>query len=71
MMCNNYLFLRQIEAYESLNREFIYLYICGGNAAETYLAKPIFDHKEYKTKITTNYYPLSNHGSYRESIIGY
>ena len=70
-MCDNYRFARQIEAYESLNGEFIYLYIYGGNAAGTYFAKLIFDHKEYKTKIASDYYPLSIHGSFRESFIGF
>lgn len=71
MMCDNYRFVRQIEAYESLNGEFIYLYVYGGNAAGTYFAKLIFDHKEYKTKIASDYYPLSIHGSFRESFIGF
>lgn len=71
VMCNNYGFARQIEAYESLNGEFIYLYIYGGNAAGTYFAKLIFDHKQYKTKIASDYYPLSIHDSFRENFIGF
>ncbi len=71
IMCDNYRFARQIEAYESLNGEFIYLYVYGGNAAGTYFAKLIFDQKEYKTKIASDYYPLSIHGSFRENFIGF
>lgn len=71
MMCDNDLFVRQIEAYESLSGEFIYLYIYGGNAAGTYFAKLIFDQKEYKTKIASDYYPLSIHSSFRENFIGF
>ncbi len=71
IMCDNFRFVRQVEAYESLNGEFIYLYIYGGNAAGTYFSKLIFDHKEYKTKIVSDYYPLSIHGSFRENFIGF
>tara|TARA_B100000683_G_C12442622_1_gene536783 strand:+ start:60 stop:797 length:738 start_codon:yes stop_codon:yes gene_type:complete len=71
IMCDNYRFARQIEAYESLDGEFIYLYIYGGNAAGTYFSKLIFDHKEYKTKIASDYYPLSIHSSFRQTFIGF
>jgi hypothetical protein len=71
LMCDNYGFHRQIEAYESLNGQYLYLYIYGGNAAGTYFAKLIFDHKEYKSKIASDYYPLSIHGSFRENFIGF
>jgi hypothetical protein len=71
VVCDNYGFVRQIEAFESLNGEFIYLYIYGGNAAGTYFTKLIFDHKEYRTKIASDYYPLSIHSSFRKSFIGF
>jgi hypothetical protein len=71
LMCDNYGFDRQIEAYESLNGQYIYLYVYGGYAAGTYFAKLIFDHKEYKTKIASDYYPLSIHGSFHKSFIGF
>jgi len=70
-MCGNHGFVRPIEAYESLNGEFIYLYIYGGNAAGTYFAKLIFDHKEYRTRMVSDYHPLMIHGSFRESFIGF
>lgn len=70
-ICSNFSLLKQIEAYESLNGEFIYVYLFGGNAAGTWFAKLIFDHDKYVTRTVTDYYPLSIHGSFKSSFIGY
>lgn len=70
-VCNTYSFFRQIEVYESLNGEFIYVYLFGGNAAGTWFAKLIFDHQKYLTRIVSDYVPLSSHGSFRDGFIGY
>lgn len=53
---------RMIEAYEHDNR--IYIYIQGGNAANTYCSKLIFDHKNFITSIVVDYYYLSVTGSF-------
>jgi hypothetical protein len=70
-ICSNFSLFKQIEAYESLNGEFIYIYLFGGNSAGTWFAKLIFDHDKYVTRIVTDYYPLSIHGSFKSSFIGY
>lgn len=69
--CTNGSFQKQIEAYESLNGEFVYVYLFGGNAAGTWFAKLIFDHNTYITRIVTDYFRLSIHGSFRSGFIGY
>ena len=64
-------FARKIEAYESLNGEYIYIYIYGGNAGSTYFAKLIFNKTNYLTKIACDYYALSIHGAFRKNFIGF
>jgi hypothetical protein len=66
-----YGFIRPVEVYESLNGEYLYFYIYGGNAAGTYFTKLIFNKTKYITKIISDYYPLSIHSSFRESFIGF
>jgi hypothetical protein len=70
-MCSDGYFDRKIEAYSSIDGQFIYVYIYGGNAASTYFAKLIFNKKKYLTKIVADYYSLSIHSSFRDSFIGY
>lgn len=70
-LCENYGFIRQVEAFESLNGKYIYLYLYGGNAAGTYFAKLIFDKTKYITKIVSDYYPLSIHSSFIDNFIGF
>ena len=69
--CENDGFRKAIEAYESINGKYIYLYIFGGEAANTYFAKLIFDHKGYHTQMISNYYPLSINCSFGEDFIGF
>ena len=70
-LCDSYGFIKPIEVYESLNGDYIYMYIYGGNAAGTYFAKLIFNKTNYVTKIVSDYYPLSIHASFRASFIGF
>ncbi|MDC8005180.1 hypothetical protein POV27_14050 [Aureisphaera galaxeae] len=70
-LCGHTSFVRSIEVYESLSGDYIYLYIFGGNAASTYFAKLIFDKTQFLTKIVSDYYPMSIHGSFRADFIGY
>jgi hypothetical protein len=69
--CSDSHFDRKIETYSSLDGQFIYVYIYGGNAAGSYFAKLIFNKEKYLTKIVADYYSLSIHSSFRESFIGY
>lgn len=69
--CINDGFFRQVEAFQSLNGDYIYLYLYGGGAAGTYFAKLIFDKTKYITRIASDYYPLSIHSSFRKDFIGY
>jgi len=69
-LCNFGGFQRIAEAYEDGNNIYIYLY--GGNAADSYFAKLIFDKSSgYITSIITDYGPLSEYGSFTERFIGY
>lgn len=70
-MCEYSTFIRGIEAYESLNGEYIYLYIYGGNAADTFFCKLIFNQHKYLSRIVSEYVSLSLHHSFRESFIGF
>lgn len=69
-LCNFGGFQKTTEAYEDGNN--IYIYIFGGNAADSYFAKLVF-HKfsGYTTSIITDYGPLSMYGSFGEHFIGY
>ncbi|MEM6380131.1 MAG: hypothetical protein AAF705_18200, partial [Bacteroidota bacterium] len=69
--CVDNYFVRPISAYESLNREYLYLYIYGDQAAGSYFAKLIFDHTSYRTRIISDYGSLSMHGSFRGDFIGF
>ena len=70
-ICNETHFDRKIEAYTSIDGQFIYIYIYGGDGASTYFAKLIFNKEKYLTKIVADYYSLSIHSSFRNSFIGY
>jgi hypothetical protein len=70
-VCGHYGFIRPVEVYESLNGEYLYLYIYGGNATGTYFTKLVFNQTKYITTIVTDYYPLNIHSSFRESFIGF
>lgn len=69
--CEGYHFHRKIEAYSSISGEYIYLYIYGGNAADAYFTKLIFDKEKYISKIVADYFSLSSHGSFREDFVGF
>ena len=63
-------FKRITEAYQ--DGENIYIYIFGGVNADSYFAKLIFDiNTGYKGKIISDYWPLSQYGSFTEDFIGF
>jgi hypothetical protein len=70
-ICQNQSFLRQIEVYTSLDEQFIYVYIYGGDAASTYFSKLIFNKERFLTKIVADYGALSMYGAFRENFVGY
>ena len=68
--CNFGSHQRITEAYE--DGENIYVYIFGGEAADSYFAKLIFNTDVgYITSIIANYGPLSDYGSFGSHFIGY
>ena len=54
-ICEEQNFERGIEAYLSMNGEYIYVYLYGGEAASNYFAKLVFDHEKYITRIVADY----------------
>lgn len=54
-----------------LNQDYVYVYIFGGNASNSYMAKLVFNKEEYITSIIVDYYPLSCFGSFWDGFIGY
>lgn len=46
---------RKFEAYTSIDGKFIYLYLEGGNAAGSYLAKLVFDKEKYLTRMIADH----------------
>lgn len=67
--CNFGSYQKITEAYEDGDN--IYIYIFGGNAADSYFAKLIFDKTSgYITSIIADYGPLSDYGSFGDHFIG-
>lgn len=64
-------FTRNVELYESLSGDYIYLYFYGGMNGYTYFSKLIFNHDKYITQITADYYALSTHASFTHQFIGF
>lgn len=71
MICNGSGFDRPIQAFTSMNQEYMYIYFFGGSAAGTYFAKLVFDQEKYVTRIITDYSPLSLHSSFHDGFIGF
>jgi hypothetical protein len=69
--CENSGFTKGIMAYQSLNGDYLYLYIIGGNGADTYFSKLIFNHKKHISTWVADYYPLSCYGCFRKDFIGF
>lgn len=63
--------IRTIEAYVSLDSQYLYVYLNGGNAANTYFSKLVFDTNGFITKIATSYVALSTYGSFGPDFLGY
>lgn len=69
--CNGSGFEMPITAYSSLNQEYVYLYLMGGRASETYFSKLVFSRQGYVTRILCDYEALSRHASFHKDFIGF
>jgi hypothetical protein len=63
--CKRVLFYQPIEVYSSNDGEYIFIYMRGGSAAGSYLAKLIFNQKSYITEIVASYRNLREWGAFR------
>lgn len=70
-LCYNEMFRRAMMLYLSPEGEYLYLYLYGGEGANTYLAKLIFDDRGFVKKIVTEYADLASYDAYRWEFIGY
>jgi hypothetical protein len=70
-ICDHFVWMNKVEAFQSIDGEFIYIYISGGRAASSYFSKLIFNKESFITKIVAPYYALSSHASFRSSFIGF
>ena len=69
--CDTDYFSKPIEIYESINGDYLYIYFYGGEAADTWFAKLIFDHTKYIGRIVAEYGDLSMNGSFRKDFMGF
>lgn len=56
--CEGYLFYEPVQVYSSNDGKYIFVYLKGGNAADTYFAKLIFNQEKYITEIVADYLTL-------------
>lgn len=70
-LCEGSGFNRPIQAFTSMNQEYVYLYFVGGNASDTYFGKLAFNQEEYVTRIITGYGPLHLHAAFHDGFIGF
>ncbi|TXF90797.1 hypothetical protein FUA23_04990 [Neolewinella aurantiaca] len=68
-MCQSAGWLQPIEVYTE--GDGIYIYIYGGNAADTYFAKVIFYKDKYITTLIADYGPLPCYGTFRPNFPGF
>ena len=70
-LCSAGFFQKPVSAYPSLDGDYLYVYIYGGESSSTYFAKLIFDKKGFIKKIVAEYEDLIQFGAIREEFIGY
>lgn len=70
-LCDLDLFHQPVAAYLSLDGQYLYLYLYGGQGASTFFAKLIFDQERYLTRIVTEYAALRQHDAFRVDFLGY
>jgi hypothetical protein len=60
-----------LQAYVSANDQFVYLYLYGGEAVDTYFTKLIINKNGSTTRWIADYYILSCFGAFNEKFIGW
>lgn len=60
-----------LQAYVSANNQFVYLYLYGGEAADTYFTKLIINKNGSTTRWIADYYILSCFSAFNEKFIGW
>lgn len=70
-LCDGGYFKRPLAVYTSMNGEYFYMYIYGGKSSGTYLAKLIFDKKQYIKKIVAEYEDLLQFDAIRPDFLGF
>ena len=69
MFCEGSMLGNGIEAYQ--DGENIYIYISGGNAADTYFGKLVFDQTGFVTSIMVDYVSMSRYGCFSDEFLGF
>lgn len=69
ILCSQSLLPNGIEVYE--DEDMVYIYVSGGEAADTYFGKLVFDNSGFATSIMVDYVPLSMYGSFSPKFIGF
>jgi hypothetical protein len=69
--CEGNYFKRPIMAYLSNDKEYLYLYIFGGESSGMYFAKLIFDQRGYIKRIVVEYPELLRFGALRPDFLGF
>lgn len=67
--CDRSILGNGIEAYQ--DDENIYVYISGGNAADTYFGKLVFNQTGFVTSIMVDYVPMSRYGCFGDDYLGF
>ncbi|MCI4666946.1 MAG: hypothetical protein MRZ79_02215 [Bacteroidia bacterium] len=70
-LCDGGYFKRPLAVYTSMNGDYMYMYIYGGKSSGTYLAKLIFDKRQYIKKIVAEYEDLLPFDSIRPDFLGF
>ncbi|MEM9986828.1 MAG: hypothetical protein AAF804_17175 [Bacteroidota bacterium] len=70
-LCGMEYFLQPAMSYPSLDENYLYLYLYGGQGAGTYLAKLVFDRDRYLTRIVAEYPLLQKAQAIRPDLVGF
>lgn len=70
-LCQLEYFLQPVMAYPSLDEQYFYLYLYGGEGASTYFTKLVFDRERYLTRLVAEYAILSRSQSLRPDFVGF
>jgi hypothetical protein len=70
-LCDYGLFAQPISAFFSLDGQYLYLYLYGGQGAGTFFGKLIFDRSRYLSRIVSEYATLRRYHALRPDFVGY